>query len=177
MGDGMNYVLRTVAANRISRNGFVWPESGPVVCPDWDAKPECGNGLFGFLWGEGDGSLADWSQDAIWLVVAIDEWVDLGGKVKFPRGVVVFSGSRLDATNEIIRLGAKGAVIGSTATAGYYGTATAGYYGTATAGYSGIIQIKHWDGKRHRIITGYVGENGIEANTAYKLTDGKLVKA
>ena len=64
-----------------------------------------------------------------------------------------------------------------TATAGYWGTATAGYGGTATAGKMGIISIRHWDGKRYRLIVGYVGEDGIEANTPYRVEGGKLVEA
>jgi hypothetical protein len=65
-----------------------------------------------------------------------------------------------------------------TATAGDYGTATAGDRGTATAGYRGIIQIRHWDGSRYRIVTGYVGEDGIEANKAYRLDgNGKFIEA
>ena len=64
-----------------------------------------------------------------------------------------------------------------TATAGYWGTATAGYGGTATAGKMGIISIRHWNGKRYRLIVGYVGEDGIEANTPYRVEGGKLVEA
>ena len=65
-----------------------------------------------------------------------------------------------------------------TATAGDYGTATAGNYGTATAGNSGIINIRHWDGKRFRQIIGYIGEDGLLPNTAYRLDDnGKFIKA
>jgi len=58
-----------------------------------------------------------------------------------------------------------------TATAGYRGTATAGDGGTATAGDWGILQIKHWDSvaQRYRIKTAYVGEDGIKADTAYRL--------
>ena len=63
-----------------------------------------------------------------------------------------------------------------TATAGYSGTATAGDRGTATAGYRGVVQVKWWDGQRYRICTGYVGEDGIKANTAYCVRDGKLVE-
>ena len=63
-----------------------------------------------------------------------------------------------------------------TATAGHFGTVTAGHHGTATAGYGGIITIKHWDGHRERLVTGYVGEDGIEANVPYILRDGKFVK-
>ena len=65
-----------------------------------------------------------------------------------------------------------------TATAGDGGTATAGDRGTATAGDCGTIQIKWWDDKagRYRITTGYVGEDGIEANTKYHLVDTKFVR-
>jgi hypothetical protein len=80
------------------------------------------------------------------------------------------------------------------ATAGYYGQATAGYYGQATAGdygqatagdsgqatagYEGIITIKWYDGGRYRLAVGYVGEDGIEPNVAYRCDDnGRLVPA
>ena len=63
-----------------------------------------------------------------------------------------------------------------TATAGVYGTATAGDYGTATAGCGGEIRIRWYDGKRHRLAVGYVGEDGIEANVPYVVRDGQLVK-
>ena len=143
-------ILRTCDANMQSRGGFQWPRSGPVAAPDWNPAPECGNGLHGFLRGEGDGDLANWSSDAVWLVAEVETFVDLGGKVKFPAAEVFFAGSRLEAT-AIIRarypdavvIGAnvavedrRVAVVGDrgTATAGDRGTATAGYCGTATAG-------------------------------------------
>ena len=127
-------ILRTCSADMSAYGGFVWPESGPVECPDWDPEPECGNGLHGALWGEGEGLLLDWSLDARWLVVAVAaaDIVDLGGKVKFPRGNVVYCGDRQGAAAYIQRPGR--AVIGGTATAGDRGTATAGHRGTATAG-------------------------------------------
>jgi hypothetical protein len=42
----------------------------------------------------------------------------------------------------------------------------------------GIVQVAWWDAKskRRRIATGYVGEDGIEANTWYAAIDGKLEK-
>lgn len=67
-----------------------------------------------------------------------------------------------------------------TATAGYSGTATVGDEGTAMAGDEGTIVIQRWDDKRkrHRTIVGYIGENGLEPNTPYKLDDaGNFVKA
>jgi len=65
-----------------------------------------------------------------------------------------------------------------TATAGDEGTATAGNRGTATAGDEGIIRIREWCNKqlRYRIITGIIGENGIESNVPYIVKDGKLTK-
>lgn len=89
---GFVLVLRTCAANLSSHNSFVWPESGPVAAPDWDPKPECGNGLHGLVRGEGNAELFNWSSDAKWLVVRVEESaiVDLNGKVKFPICEVVY---------------------------------------------------------------------------------------
>ena len=131
-------VLRTCNADMTSCGGFVWPKSGPVEAPDWKNTKECGNGLHGFLWGEGDGSLASWDSDAVWLVVRVAEdlIVNLDGKVKFPRGVVEFAGSRLDATNYIAER-RRGAIVGGTSTSGNYGTSTSGDCGTSTSGYYG----------------------------------------
>jgi hypothetical protein len=177
-----------------SHGGFKWPESGPIECSDWSPEPECGHGLHGLLRGEGDGTLLNWDLDAKWLVVEVhtDTAVDIGGKVKFPRGVVVHCGDRLSATNFLYEHGCQGAVVGGTATAGHNGTATAGDYGTATAGYrgtataghngtatagdGGILNIRWWDGNRYRLAVFYVGEDGIEPNVAYRCENGKAVK-
>ena len=253
---GDAYVLRTCAADMTSYGGFVWPREGVVEAPDWQPTADCGRGLHGFLWGEGDGSLADWSRDAVWIVSRINEWIDLDGKVKFPRAEVVFSGSREDATAKIRELGANGAVIGSTLTGGHgsiltggrgstltggdrstltggdystltggrgstltggdystltggrgstltggrgstltggrgstltggdYSTLTGGHGSTLTGGRGSIltggdgsILCLSWrDGNRHRIVVAYVGEDGVKADTAYRLRDGKLVE-
>ena len=146
-------ILRTCNADMTSRNGFKWPRSGHVAAPDWNPEPECGNGLHGFLRGEGDGGLANWSSEAVWLVAEVETYVDLGGKVKFPAAHVIFAGSRLEAAAIVKARYPDAAVIGAnvavedgrvavvgdygTATAGYRGTATAGDEGTATAGYRG----------------------------------------
>lgn len=60
-----------------------------------------------------------------------------------------------------------------TATAGFRGTATAGYEGTATAGNAGIIILSYLDraAMRRRIVTGYIGENGLEPGKAYRLNN------
>jgi hypothetical protein len=182
-------ILRTCAADLRSYNDFQWPESGPVEVPDWDSAPHCGNGLHGYLWGEGDAGLANWSSDAKWLVVEVEKStiVDLGGKVKFPRGKVVCCGTRLEATTYLHENGGRGyRIIGGTATAGDRGTATAGDRGTATAGdggtatagYAGTIIIKRWNGMRYKFAVGYIGEDGLLPNVAYKLdSDGNFVEA
>ena len=133
-------VLRTCAADMTSHGGFAWPTSGPVEAPDWEPTPECGAGLHGLLWGEGDGELLKWSADARWLVVRVpaELVVELDGKVKFRAGVVVYCGDRAGATNYIARHGGAGrAIVGHAATAGPGGTAIAGDRGTATAGFRG----------------------------------------
>jgi hypothetical protein len=155
-------ILRVCRADMTSRNGFKWPEVGQeVVAPDWHKKAECGNGLHGWLYGQGDHSCAEYWQapDAKWLVLEADSdsIVMIGGKCKVPKATVRFVGDVKSATDYLweheprsrdvevigacradkregaqVRVGALG-----TATAGALGTATAGYSGTATAGYSG----------------------------------------
>lgn len=63
-----------------------------------------------------------------------------------------------------------------TASAGAYGTASVGVHGFASAGYGGEIRIRWNDGSRYRLAVGYVGEDGIRANTPYKVIGGKLVE-
>ncbi len=145
-------VLRTCSANMTSHGGFKWPKRGPVSAPDWLDNYECGNGLHGWLWGEGDGSLGHVdTPKAKWLVVRVlaseirHGAGHLLGKCKFPRGYVVHCGTRKSATEYIMRHGASGkAVIGSTVTAGDYGIATAGDYGTATAGCNGTAMAGYY---------------------------------
>ena len=86
-------LLRTCCAGGRSYDDFQWPlEIGAeVVAPDWDPQPECGHGLHGLLWGEGDGGLLHRAADAIWMIVSTEarSVVDLRGKVKVPRARVV----------------------------------------------------------------------------------------
>jgi hypothetical protein len=66
----------------------------------------------------------------------------------------------------------------STVTGGDGSTVTGGEYSTVTGGDGSILSLKWFDGKRTRIVTAYVGEDGIEPNVAYKLDDnGKFVRA
>ena len=48
-------ILRTCNKDMTTYGGFKWPTSGEVVAPDWKPNAECGNGLHGLLWGEGNG--------------------------------------------------------------------------------------------------------------------------
>ena len=193
--EGKILVLRTCNADGTSHGNFKWPASGPVSCPDWSPEPKCGNGLHGFARGEGNGELANWGEAALWQVVEVDETsivkID-SEKVKFPSGHVIYTGLRAIATAMLVASHPGHAVIGAivqapdrgtatagyagTATAGDSGTATAGCAGTATAGYHGTLVIRWHDGSRYRLVVGYVGENGIEANTRYRVESGKLVK-
>jgi hypothetical protein len=184
---GIALVLRSCRPDMTSHDGFRWPESGTVSAPDWEPTEECGHGLHGFLWGEGDGALADWNPEARWLVVTVltDELIDLVGKVKFPRGEVVYCGDRISATAYLARFAFGRAIVGGTATAGDTGTATAGYRGTATAGYrgtatagdGGILSIRWWDeqSQRYRLAVGYVSEAGIEPDRPYRVDGGRFV--
>ena len=173
---GTVLILRTCDSKLQSYGGFQWPESGVVVASDWTPSAQCGNGLHGLLWGEGDGGLLRWTPEARWLVIEVPEGstIDLAGKVKFPRGVVVFCGERIDAIAYMKAHGAVGrCIVGDTvaagdrgtATADYHGTATAGDLGTATAGEGGVIVVAWWDAKRevYRRAVAEVGEN-LDAN-------------
>jgi hypothetical protein len=197
-------VLRTCRFDMTSHGGFKWPRRGKVEAPDFKPTKACGNGLHGFLWGEGDAGLADWSADANWLVVKVDsaDIIDLGGKVKFPRGSVVCCGDRKKATDYLVSrapretacmgafvTGGDGSTVtggdGSTVTGGYRSTVTGGYRSTVTGGHRSTVtggdgstlSVKWWDGARYRIAVAYVGEDGIKANTPCCVVDGRFEEA
>jgi hypothetical protein len=155
-------VLRVCNADMSSQYNFVWPKKGPVAAPDWRADKECGHGLHGWLWGEGNINVARVNEDSVWLVVEVDasDVVDLGGKIKFPKGNVLFAGDVKTATDMIYSV-RPGAIIKGTATAGVRGTATAGYAGTATAGVRGTatagVRGTATAGVRGTATAGYAG--------------------
>src|ERR1700752_1281184 len=139
-----SFVLRTCAADMSSHGGFVWPGVGEeAIAPDWDSTPECGNGLHGWLYGSGNYSCSSYlDETAKWLVVEVisDSIIMLGGKCKFPRGVVRFIGERKAATDFLIDREVRArtcAVIGASITVGDGEVAAVGALGTATAGDSG----------------------------------------
>ena len=188
-----NYILKTVKADGSAYGDFVWPlEVGAqVVAPDFNTDASCGGGLHGLLNGCGNGALLNWGDGAVWIVAKVPkkaQMVDLGDKVKVDRCKIVHVGNRETATTFLVDHGCSGPIVGVTATAGDGGTATAGYRGTAIAGDGGTataanrgtIILTWWDDEndRRRTTIGYVGEDGIEANVAYRLNEnGKLVKA
>lgn len=179
-------VLRSCNEDMSSQNGFVWPGVGEVAtAPDWIANDECGSGLHGWLYGQGDHSCSSYlDATSKWLVVEVEEAgiIMLGGKCKFESDIVRFVGTKTDAAAHIIANEPRAvnvAVIGASlivgdsqaVTVGALGTATAGDSGTATAGANGEIRIKYWDTKadRYRTKSGYIGEEGLIADTAYRL--------
>ncbi len=141
--EGEVLVLRTCKPDGKSRCDFQWPMSGEVSCPDWLPTSKCGNGLHGLLRGVGDAGYLDpfpgreVGYVAMLVVVHESDIVDLGEKVKFSRGRVVFAGTIHDAAAILKAHYPASPIVFGTATAGDSGTATAGDRGTATAGYSG----------------------------------------
>ena len=218
-------VLRCCAADMSSQNGFIWPGVGEVAeAPDWQDNDQCGAGLHGWLYGQGDHSSSNYalSPDAKWLVVEVDlaGVRMLGGKCKFQRGTVRFVGSRSEAAaylianepqaanvavigavlecgdNQQVQGGALSVLTGgnyatmtggdsatmtggnyatmtggdyATMTGGDSATMTGGYRATMTGGYRATMHFQYWDGSRNRTVIAYVGEDGIEANTPYRL--------
>ena len=129
-------VLRTCGADMKSYGGFKWKKRGIVTAPDWNKEPVCGGGLHGLLWGEGQSSHLSTEETSVGLVVSVAEKsiVDIDGKVKFPRGEVVFTGTLREAATWLAERVPGHAVHYATVAAGYLGKATAGNLGTATAG-------------------------------------------
>lgn len=274
-------VLRACNEDMSSKNNFKWPTSGLVECSDWDSVHDCDKGLHGWLYGHGDGSASEyWSENDKWLVISVEtsSIIELRGKVKFPKGEVVFCGDRKSATDFLMKheprsllqpiigafitvsdnqtaitgykgsstSGLKGSStsgdysmstsgnygtstsgdyststsgykgtstsggfsisisgnygnsisgLGGTSTSGDYGTSTSGFKGTSISGeggksisgvggtsssgyngkcktgYKGIIQIKYYENNRVKLKTGYIGEDGLEPDTFYKLDE------
>ena len=90
----MRLVLRKCNKDGYSRNNFYYGNIGDrVICPDWDPKPKCGNGLHGLLKGKGDWGLLE-GED--WLLIdADDQLVEIDNKkCKFNTGIIVYRGDK-----------------------------------------------------------------------------------
>ena len=184
-------LLKVVPASMITR-GFAWPKKGQVECPDWKPTKACGNGLHAWRWTPGCNPGLSYyigQEGAKWLLVQVAECdiVDLGDKVKFSRGTVVYCGKFESAIRRLqkdkSRAGFNGTATAGdrgTATAGYGGTATAGFHGTATAGDGGTICILGWDEAKlkYRRLIAEVGETpGIEAGKKYRVEAGAFIES
>jgi hypothetical protein len=141
MNPDTSLVLRVCAANMTSSHEFKWPGVGEVaIARDWNSQPVCGQGLHGWLHGAGEHDCTSYWQDenAKWLVVEVEtaSIIQLGGKVKFPSGVVRFVGARKDATDYLLAndpRAANVAVIGAQRQVGDKEPVIVGALGTATA--------------------------------------------
>ena len=177
--------LRTTDADAKSYGGFQWPRDvgAAVEAPDWNPKPECGNGLHGLLDGLGESSHLSSDPDALWWIVDADDAVDLDGKWKFPRATVVAFGVRHEVTATLYAL-RPGPIHGLCLTGGDRATLTGGYRATLTGGdgatltggdgatltggdHATLIFLRWADGRR-RVLAAYVGEDGIEPGTPYR---------
>ena len=136
-------VLRVCRPDMTAYGGFVWPsEVGATVeAPDWRNDNDCGHGLHGWLYGQGNHGCVDhWAEEgAKWLVLEVetDSIVMLGDKCKFPRATVRFVGGRHDAATYLIAHEPRAvgvAVIGARIDVGDRGNATAGALATLTGG-------------------------------------------
>lgn len=147
-------VLRVCRPDGTSYGGFQWPlkVGAEVIAPDWINNDVCGNGLHGWLHGQGVYDCVYYwrDQEAKWLVLEVetDGIVMLGGKCKFERCVVRFVGELSEAAAYIVEhepKAAGAAVIGASkkvgdgasAIVGVLGTAIVGSEGTAIAGERG----------------------------------------
>jgi len=170
----MKLAIRTCNQDGSSYGGFKWSlEVGAKVsAPDWDPNPGCGGGLHGLLWGTGDVSLLNHLEpDKIWMVVEVEEYVDLEGKIKFPECTIRYIGDR-DGAVEMIQKNAPSEFLvhfarktvgdDQTVTVGNRGTATAGENGTAIAGNFGVATAgSHGTATAGRFGTATAGHRGV----------------
>lgn len=154
-------VLRVCRPDGTSHGGFQWPMQvgAEVVAPDWKNNAECGNGLHGWLYGQGDHTCVSYleKKDAKWLVLEVesDGIVMLDGKCKFERCVVRFVGAMAEAAAYIAEHEQRAsgvAIIGACkhvgdrecAAVNAFGASTAGEFGKATVGDRGTATAGRW---------------------------------
>jgi hypothetical protein len=124
----MNLIMKVVNADGTTHGGFVWPLTvGATV-----EAPECGNGLHGWLNGEGYIDAADICPGSIWLLVGVrTKLLDLGAKVRFRKGTILAVGTAQEIAAEIIRR--------RPGSRPHYGTHATGEGGTARGGYGSTV--------------------------------------
>ena len=111
--------LKSLPADRLARNDFLWPDKvGAIVESEtWNPAPVCGGGLHGLINGEGNTGLLCNHDDAIWYAFeSVDEHgnpsdtetVDIDGeKGKCHRAIVRAVGTRTEATTWLVKQGCK----------------------------------------------------------------------
>ena len=201
----MKHGIKSVCGDMTSHGGFVWPKSGPVTAPDWRDDFGCGGGLHFLL--AGQNSPGTWYDGGKSLVLEVDDddirtgSGELLDKAKCRRCIVVFCGSHNDAIQYLVDRGSvgpwymsvltgghgsvltggHGSVLtggnGSVLTGGDRSVLTGGHGSTLTGGNGAVLSCLWWDRSRNRICVGYVGEDGIEPNVAYRCDNGIFVAA
>jgi hypothetical protein len=192
-----NLVMKVVGPDMRSYGGFLWPESGYVEAPDWDPQPACGRGLHGWLNGQGDYTCQSFTEidGAKWLILEVDNFIDLVGKVKFQSCTVVHCGTRQTATNYLLQAGISGPIIGVTVSggpnsrvsggdgstvsggpnsrvSGGYGSTVSGGYGSTVSGVDGSTVV---GGYGSTVVGGYGSTVSGGPNSRVSGGDGSTV--
>ena len=170
-----NLVMKVVGPDMRSYGGFLWPESGYVEAPDWDPQPACGRGLHGWLNGQGDYTCQSFTEidGAKWLILEVDNFIHLVGKVKFQSCTVVHCGTRQTATNYLLQAGISGPIIGVTVSGGPNSRVSGGDGSTVSGGTGSVLILRDCN---YSPKTATVGENGILPDTPYILKDGVFTR-
>ena len=143
-----NYVLKLLDKDYQAKNNFQYPQEvgAKISCPDWLPTQDCGNGLHGFLNGEGNLSSTDYRAKA--MILDVKDYIDLDGKIKFEFATVVAFGEVFEITAKLRGLVGNNKVINllnlsSTQTefwiAGSESTLSAGDYSTLKSGHRSVL--------------------------------------
>jgi hypothetical protein len=85
--------------------------------------------------------------------------------------------ARIGSSGDDARIGSSGYAARIVATGENATIACAGIGARVKAGRNGCFALTWYDGNRNRIVVGYVGEDGIKADTWYRVEAGKFVEA
>ena len=99
-------VLRKTKEDGKAERGFVYPSKGWVEAPDWDGgQKECGGGLHGLAWAEGELDIDDYGE--FFQVILVNKkggFVNLSDqKCKYRRGEIVLTSRDSRQAIEFIR--------------------------------------------------------------------------
>ena len=160
----MKYILKTTRVGGLTYNDFQWPTEvgAKVTAPDWNPEPECGNGLHGWLNGEGVGTVGYINTEGcIWMDLGVEgEVVELQGKVKFKECTILHVGDQLSATKFLRNLVPESrAMLGEQLLVGDNTTEMTGDYGSITGGNWSTLTGGNWStltgGNDSTLIGGY----------------------